>query len=638
MALPRRVKKIGKMARGASFRVGAGVRKLSKTPEMKMVQAPIWAIKKIIERPEEKKVETIEIFDLKKLLSGACQNVVLHQEEINKINVFPVADKDTGYNLAATLLGIEGAIADREYKNRIKFIKDIREATMMNARGNAGMITAGFLLGFLDSIKFRKHIDSILLAKAMKKGKSRAWQSIEKPVEGTILDVMNASSDKSWEIRRKEKNIIKILEECIKVGKSALAETKEKLEVLKRHDVVDAGGLGFLKILEGWLIVLKEGALQEEKTFFSSAFASDDIEISEYRYCLTAFSGKKIRTEEIRNKISGLGGSVEFLESNPGIKFHIHTNFPEKIKERVEKIEKFSFNIEDMEKQFLTVKKKPVGLVVGETAVLPKDFLKKYQIEEVPFPINFPEGEKISGKNLYEKMRKAKILPTTAASPFGNYLVCYKKALKNFEKILVITPSCKISASYAQARIARAILRRVKKNIFAFDCFLVDAGEGIMAARSQELINRGKTLEEILEELKRFSPQVRFLLMVEDLKFLIKGGRLKVPLFMIPVFSFLGKTGIRPLITLKEGKLKFASIKFGVKDAAKCLIKEIKKQSRSNPVRAVITHADNEKSALALKEEIEKEGGEVLYVSSVSTAVGVHAGPGTLIVAFHPIQ
>jgi len=186
MALPRRVKKIGKMARGASFRVGAGVRKLSKTPEMKMVQAPIWAIKKIIERPEEKKVETIEIFDLKKLLSGACQNVVLHQEEINKINVFPVADKDTGYNLAATLLGIEGAIADREYKNRIKFIKDIREATMMNARGNAGMITAGFLLGFLDSIKFRKHIDSILLAKAMKKGKSRAWQSIEKPVEGTI--------------------------------------------------------------------------------------------------------------------------------------------------------------------------------------------------------------------------------------------------------------------------------------------------------------------------------------------------------------------------------------------------------------------------------------------------------------------
>ena len=153
----------------------------------------------------EKVVTEIRIEDLKKMMLAASKKIVSHQEEINRINVWPVADKDTGYNLAATLLGIEGVINQKEYGSILELTRDIKEGAMVNARGNAGMIFTGYLIRFLEQIKNLDKVDGIKLSIAMRKGTKAAYHSIFNPVEGTILDVMKAAGERAYEVAKKEK-------------------------------------------------------------------------------------------------------------------------------------------------------------------------------------------------------------------------------------------------------------------------------------------------------------------------------------------------------------------------------------------------------------------------------------------------
>ncbi len=314
---------------------------------------------KVVTRPiqkilaPEKAITELNVQDLKKMMLSASKKIVLHQEEINKINVWPVADKDTGYNLAATLLGIEGVINQREYGSILELTRDIKEGAMVNARGNAGMIFTGYLIRFLEQIKSLDKVDGIKLSIAMRKGTKAAYRSIFNPVEGTILDVMKAVGKKAYETAKvnKERNIVKILEESQKAGKLALDATKEKLEVFKQNNVVDAGGLGFLKILEAWLESLKgTNQLPEvDELRSSSPFAAARVrEVAkpvisesktagkrEYQYDLV-FQIRKIKTaelEKLKEELGLLGNSIDILESEDRIKIHIHSNFPEKIKE-----------------------------------------------------------------------------------------------------------------------------------------------------------------------------------------------------------------------------------------------------------------------------------------------------------------
>jgi acyl-phosphate glycerol 3-phosphate acyltransferase len=606
---------------------------------VKAAQKPI---KKLISKPPEKVVTEIKIEDLKRMMLAASKKIVFHQDEINKINVWPVADKDTGYNLAATLLGIEGAISQKEYGSIFELTQAIKEGAMINARGNAGMIYTGYLIRVCDEIRNLRSIDSLQLASAMKKGIKAAYRAILNPVEGTILDVIKTSGEKAYEIAklRKEKNIIKILEEALKFSKTALKETKEKLEALKKADVVDAGALGFVKILEAWTESLK-GAIPaldlETKLVISEPKIEEEIK-ERYEVVSQFKKEKNFILKELKNELSLLGSSLEILELEDKIKLHIHTNFPEKIREKIKKFEILEWRLEDFLQQKKKITKKPLGLIVDQTANLPKEFLEKHQIEVVPFLINFPESEKIPGQTLYEKMRKAKKLPTTSAPNFKDYLSCYKRALEKFEKILVLTLPAKLSGAYSQARIAKSIFKKPEKlRITVFDCLNAETAEGLVAIRAQELISQGKKLEEILEDLKKFCPKVRLFGCVGDLKYVVHGGRVKIPKILIPLLSLFQKLGLQILLGLKEGKAKFLGIRVG-KDLAKILAKEIDRLRGGKEIRVAIAHADNKKAAENLKKELERMPGiKILFISSVSPVVGVHAGPGTLLVAFSPV-
>jgi len=606
------------------------------------------AVKKYILGAEEKKVVRLEVEDFKRMMIAASKMIVLHQEEINRINVFPVADKDTGYNLAATLLGVEGTVSRKTYPNFRELTQDMKDAAMINTRGNAGMICTGYFVEVLDRIKHLETIDAFHLALALRRGIKAARLSIAEPVEGTILDTIKVAGQKAYETAkiRNEKNIIKVLEEAHKVSLVALEETKEKLAVLKENDVVDAGALGYVKILEAWIKTLKGETIEiktEEAVQFLQPKAEEELK---YRYEVIATFKKREEDSlsQLKEELSSTGDSLELIEVEDKVKLHIHTDKPEEIVSKIKAFSEIDYRIEDMQGEVKKLEKKPLGLVVDAIADLPEDFLKKYNIEEVPFTTRFPEGEIIKSKeDIYPKMKEAlktgRPLPATSAPSFKDFISTYNKAFEKFKKILVITVSAKLSGAYSSARIARSAFKKPKKlNIYVFDSFTGEVAEGLVCWRTQELIDRGKTMEEIIEELKVFCPKVTLLAAVDDYKYIIHGGRVKLPRSLAGPIALIQKTGIRPIIILKKGKIRLSGIRFG-KDIAKLLAKEVNKLGKRKRIKVAIAHADNPEAASKLKKELGSiPGVELLFVSSVSPVVGTHTGPGALMVALYPVD
>ncbi|MFH1894799.1 MAG: glycerol-3-phosphate acyltransferase [Patescibacteria group bacterium] len=628
----------------------------------KMAKKPI----DLLLKTQEKVVTEIKVNDFKKMMIASAQKIVIHQEEINRINVFPVADKDTGYNFAATLLGVEGLVSQKKYATLRQLAEDIKEAAMVNARGNAGMIFTGYLIEVLERIKHLDSIDAFDLSFAMRSGIRAARNSVAKPVEGTILDVVSAAGNKAYEVARQkttlrpfnttqgkrgsgqEKNIIRVLEEAYSAAQSALKETPEKLAVLKQNNVVDAGGLGFVKILEAWIENLKGESPAPKIEVDSPILQTDTDGELQFRY-EAVLSFKKppdLSVEKIQEDLAMLGDSLEVIEMDDTIKLHIHTNQPEAVVDKFKAFPEFEQQTEDMSPSTSSgqAARKPLGLVVDQIADLPREFLEKYEILEVPFTTRFPDGEIITSKEdiylkIKEAIKKKRHLPTTSAPTFKNFLSVYQQAFKKFEKFLVITISSKLSGAFAAARIARSIYKKPDKlNIYVFDCASAEVGEGLAAFYAQDLILQGRNLEEVTEELKAFCPKITLIACVDDFRYVIQGGRVHLPKILIWPIFFAQKIGLRLMVGLKKGGIKLYGLSLG-KNVPKLLADKIDQERKGKEIVAAIAHADSEAAAEELKAELGKRKGiKVLFVSSASPVVATHTGPGALIAAFYPIE
>ena len=605
-------------------------------------------VKKYILGESEKVVLELKVDDFKKMMVAAAKKIVIHQEEINRINVFPVADKDTGYNLAATLLGVEGTVSQKSYPDLRELTKDMKDAAMINARGNAGMITTGYFVEVLGRIKHLDSIDAFHLALAMQRGIKAARLSISEPVEGTILDTIKVAGEKAFEMAKgkQEKNIIKVLEEAYRASLIALSLTKEKLKVLKDNDVVDAGALGYVKILEAWIESLK-GLSPELKIDIPVPVIQPKAEGElEFRYEVvgTFRQPNDFNLELFKNDLSLLGNSLEIIRLEDRFKFHIHTSNPQPVIDKAKDFPEADFKTEDMQAGVQIIERKPLGLVVDEIADLPKEFLEKHGIEEVAFTTRFSDGEIVSSKDeIYPKMKEAlksgRPLSTTSAPSFKEFLSTYNRALEKFEKILVITATSKLSGTYSSARIARSTFQKpAKLNIYVFDSFTAEVAEGLIDIKAQELISQGKTMEEIVDILREFSPKVILLGYIDDFRYVVSGGRLKLPRFLLGPISLIQKLRVKPLILLKNSKVKIFKVAFG-KKAAQIMFKEVEAIRKGKKIRVAIAHAGNPDGARELKEKLEQNPNiEVAFVSSVSPVIGTHAGPGALLVGICPVD
>jgi hypothetical protein len=186
---------------------------------------------------------------LRRSLLAACEHAQKERGELNRINVFPVPDGDTGTNLTLTVR----AIADHLRANQDSDVSDVAraaaEAAVVGARGNFGMMLSHFLLGFAEEVRDRARISTEEFGAALRNGVRNLHQALDRPVEGTILTVMRDTADAAERVRHRD--FAELLQHLVEEARASLARTPELLPVLKRAGVVDAGAKGFVSLLEG---------------------------------------------------------------------------------------------------------------------------------------------------------------------------------------------------------------------------------------------------------------------------------------------------------------------------------------------------------------------------------------------------
>lgn len=586
--------------------------------------------------------------EFKKMILQSWRRIEKDKEKINKINVFPVPDMDTGSNLAKTLTGIKKAIENREFKDFDEISEVILDNAMVSAQGNAGVIYTGFLAGFLPLLD-KNPIDAEKLARAFEKGAKKARNSIQNPMEGTILDVIDATANSIKENSKKENNILNLFKEAIERAENALLATREKIEILKKANVVDAGGLGFLMILESYLEAL-EGPKKGKKFKKPSEEVRRFIQTISYRYeVVFLISDLKIEINDLKEKLSKLGNSLEVLQIRNKIKVHIHTDDLDEVKRVARDSGKIlDLRIEDMAKEISgeeSLRKISIGIVVENIVDLPEKILEKYQIETVPAILDWPEVVNLPGENIYQKMREAerrgiKELGKTSQPSPGAYLKAYKIQLQKFEKVLCITVTSKISGCYNSACQAREMLDDPSR-VYVLDSLTATAGQALLVLRAIELIQEQREIDEIVEELKNLIPKIHTYLFFEDPRWIEAIGRITPS--QANWIRRMKKMGIRPIMELKNGIFTKGGISLFAKDIPEALFKKIEKESRKfrkkgKKIRIVINHADNPEGAEKLKKMLkEKIRAEVPFVNLVCTLVGSRLGPGSLVAGWHSI-
>lgn len=280
--------------------------------------------------------------------------------------------------------------------------------------------------------------------------------------------------------------------------------------------------------------------------------------------------------------------------------------------------------------------KSKIGLVIDDVRALPEKIINDFQIEIVKIKLYFPEWDKFPEKNFYQIMKETKAGPKTSAPSPGDYLKAYKKTLEKFEKVLVITLSSKLSATYNSARQAKEFMPHPSK-IEIFDSLAAATPEGLLTLKAAELIQEGKDLEEILKILEDLREKIKFFGFLKTTYWVEKIGRMSH--WQGKAFKILKSLGVQPMLGIKKGKVALTGFNFWTKDTFKALFHQLKYQAKkSGKLRVGINYTDNIDLAYQLKERVEKElASEVAFISLVPPIIGTNSGPGTLIAGCLPL-
>ncbi|MCI9562754.1 MAG: DAK2 domain-containing protein [Oscillospiraceae bacterium] len=267
------------------------------------------------------------------VLHGAAA-ITLQKQQINDLNVFPVPDGDTGTNMSLTI----GTAAAELRKGGASSVGQAAAITagalLRGARGNSGVILSLLFRGLSKTLKGHDEADGALLAAAMQEGVAAAYGAVMKPAEGTVLTVSRLASKRAVEAAAENNDVEFVLSEAVRVGYEVLAQTTDMNPVLKKAGVVDAGGRGYLVILEGMLSALRgepmpelDEAAKPAKADFN-AFSAEEITFAFDTVFIVRKSSPDVDLTPLRAYLDSIGDSLVIGEDDEAFKVHVHTNIP----------------------------------------------------------------------------------------------------------------------------------------------------------------------------------------------------------------------------------------------------------------------------------------------------------------------
>lgn len=580
-------------------------------------------------------------------LAGA-QYIFTYYKSINRINVFPVADGDTGTNLASTLRSIiDTSIPTDNVKVTATALAD---AALVGARGNSGIIFAQFLYGISNEIEEEKSLSVARFAEVVKKAVRYAYEAISNPVEGTMISVIREWAEYIYLLKDKIEDFTDLIGQSYQKALEALQDTPKKLEVLARANVVDAGAKGFVIFLEGMIDFFRHGEIRKIISsrkvlkldeFQEIVHAETDIT---YRYCTEALIGfgnanpnNKIILKE---RVEKYGDSLVIAGSPSKIRLHIHTDEPARLFYDIRDLGNIIYKkVDDMvlQNDIVHHRKWDIALLTDSTCDLPKDMVKKYQIHIVPLTVHFDndyyiDNVTITSDEFYSMLANSENLPTTSQPTYKDFVNKYQYLASHYKYILGLHISDKLSGTFYNSRKASTLVSNKAENkVEVFSSNKLASALGIILVRAAREIENGTGFEELVGMVDSWVKNTHLLVCTQTLKYMIKGGRIN------PVKGWIGELmGIRPLVLVNQhGKV----IPFGKpkseKSAMKKIFSEVEKILSAGPLWGyAITHADNPEGAEQYANKMRAlTGRDPEFISPASPVLGTHTGPGVVAIS-----
>ncbi len=579
-----------------------------------------------------------------RVLYAGIQSLLDEQDYLNKINVFPVPDGDTGTNMAFTLMGIIEHIQPHEKValNELSFL--VAEAALDNARGNSGVILAQFFQGLSTGLEQFTEVNTSQFAAAAKIAVDESYTALMDPVEGTILSVMRAWSDSFLEASKTSADFQRVWRAAMQESQKALDYTPEQLQVLKDAGVVDAAGRGFQSILEGVMTFMDTGnirQLPEIDIEFSSAaieMTEQSLDDLDYPFCTECIVvAENISRDELNKVLRDKGNSIVIAGSKHRAKIHIHTDNPGELFTLLENLgEVQQQKVDDMREQNKsTHSDKRIALVIDSTCDLPPEVIEKHHIHVVPARLNFGKEQfidrvTITNREFYQRLAVSNIHPQTSQPPPADFRRMYQFLSSHYESVISLHLPAVLSGTLQNANAAMK-KSNFKGNKTTLDSFSVSAGIGMTALEMAQAIEDDKSFEEVKAIAEKTIQNTEIFIGLKTLDAILRGGRLSLSKKRIIDFLRLNLV----LSVTKEGYLKPAGVTIGRNNFSgkfeKFVLKKVKDQTLK---RIGIVHGMDPEIAERYRKSFAAKYPEAeIFVTDLCPALGVHGGIGAVGIA-----
>jgi len=557
---------------------------------------------------------------------------------LNRINVFPVPDGDTGTNLASTMKAIaEQARPSRSVRDSLRSIAD---AALTGARGNSGLIFAQYIYGLSKELGNEIKISTARFGESVRNAVRYAYNSIAHPQEGTMLTLIREWAEEVYQNRHRFSDYHELLHHSLEKARQVLHDTPKKLTVLKKAGVVDAGAKGFVDFIEGVVHFIHQGNLKNvlDRELLEVEFQEAPHKIKgdiPFRYCTEAMlTGENLDLKKIKEVVVGAGNSAIVGGSETRARFHVHTNHPQELFFALKDLGTIAQpKAEDMKLQAdIALKRRHrIALVVDSSCDLPVETLEQNQVVVIPFLMNigdhvFLDKLTISPEKLYELLERDRILPRSAQPSPKTLENWFSFLLTHFEAVLVMTISGGLSGFYNLARSAAE--RFPADKVRVVDSRNISGTFGLIVERLLQKWPEHQDLDQLASLAEDLIRKTELLVDIKTLKYVVKGGRVS------PMKGLLARLlNIKPIITLDEqGKATAAGKSFSRNQNFKKILKMVREKHQAHPIHSFsLVHVRNQSRAEAYAREIEKICGRpASFIQDVSPVVGVHNGIGAV--------
>jgi len=576
-------------------------------------------------------------------IAGA-RKVIEHQVELNKINVFPVNDGDTGTNLASTIRAVVDSLhPDRSYKITADMIA---ETTLVNARGNSGIIFAQFLYGMSTETGNFSTITIKQFAESIKNSVRYIYDAVANPVEGTMLTVIKDWANYIYDNRNIITDFNQLLLSSVEVLHKSLIATKSKLAVLTKANVVDAGAKGFVFFVEGIIDFITNRNLKDLIQVRAETSLFEKIEEVipekvEFRYCTEALiKNSSIDNKSLREILDRYGNSVVVAGSDKMRRLHIHTNNPSGLFNELRYSGTLAFQkADDMIRQSQAIynRKWKIALVTDSTCDLSQDLIDNYQISMLPINIIFGENHyldkvTIQPDQFYTLLKENKDYPKSSQVNEKSFTNLYSHLASHYDSIIAIHLSEKLSGTFnSSQKAARAISKEFNKPISVIDSKNLSGALGLLVLRTAQAIESGYSHNQIVNMAETWTSHLRIFVSVKSIKYLVRGGR---------VSAFRGIIGrilnINPIVSIDEsGKPIVFDKSFNQRANMEKVMRYVTKISREKTIwNYIVLHANNDEAAgWYTRRMVKLVNRKPVSTVNISPIIGANAGIGAASVA-----